>query len=85
MFDVSRFQQHEKCRVAMLSIINTDTGLKLMAASIAVFADLYGTPAQTLQAEDRMRRIGQAKAIPLPTCSAEARSTISSGLRAKLP
>jgi SWI/SNF-related matrix-associated actin-dependent regulator 1 of chromatin subfamily A len=63
--DVNRFQQNETCRVAVLSITAGGTGLTLTAASMVVFAELYWTPAQMLQAEDRVHRIGQANAVTI--------------------
>ena len=56
---VKRFQGTSSCRVALLSITAGGVGLTLTAADHVVFAELYWNPAQILQAEDRVHRIGQ--------------------------
>jgi SWI/SNF-related matrix-associated actin-dependent regulator 1 of chromatin subfamily A len=53
---VDTFQNDETCRVALLSIKAAGVGLTLTRASLVVFAELYWTPAQLLQCEDRAYR-----------------------------
>lgn len=56
---VRNFQLDSNVRVALLSMTACGTGLTLTAASCVVFAELYWVPAQLLQCEDRIHRIGQ--------------------------
>eukprot|EP01147_Barroeca_monosierra_P009179 gene9179-1470_t len=56
---VSRYQNDDNCRVAVLSITAAGTGLTLHAATMVVFLELYWNPGQLLQAEDRAHRVGQ--------------------------
>ena len=60
---VKRFQGTSSCRVALLSITAGGVGLTLTAADHVVFAELYWNPAQILQAEDRVHRIGQTNCV----------------------
>lgn len=56
---VKEFQTNKKIRVAVLSIKACSTGLNLTAANTVVFAELYWTPADMIQAEARVHRVGQ--------------------------
>lgn len=56
---VSKFQNDESCRIAILAITACATGITLTKASTVVFAEMYFTPATMIQAEDRAHRIGQ--------------------------
>ena len=56
---VNNFQQNEKCKVAILSIIAASTGITLTSAHMVIFAELTWTPSIMIQAEDRAHRIGQ--------------------------
>lgn len=60
---VSKFQEDETIRVAVLSITAAGTGLTLTAAQTIVFAELYWVPGQIQQAEDRAHRIGQRDSV----------------------
>jgi len=56
---VNNFQNNEKCKVAILSIVAASTGITLTSASLVIFAELTWTPSIMIQAEDRAHRIGQ--------------------------
>ncbi|CAE7224482.1 Zranb3, partial [Symbiodinium pilosum] len=60
---VTKFQEEESVRVAVLSITAAGTGLTLTAAQTVVFAELYWVPGQMQQAEDRAHRIGQRDCV----------------------
>jgi hypothetical protein len=59
---IDKFTNDESVDIALLSITACGTGLNLTVANIAVFAELYWTPGNILQAEDRIHRIGQKSA-----------------------
>lgn len=58
-FSVNYFQENEKCKIAILSILACGTGLTLTASSRIVFVEMYWVTSVMLQAEDRIHRIGQ--------------------------
>ncbi|CAM9872577.1 unnamed protein product [Discosporangium mesarthrocarpum] len=60
---VEKFQNSPQVRIALLGLTAAGIGITLTAASRVVFAELYWTPAQLLQAEDRCHRIGQASTV----------------------
>ena len=60
---VQRFQDDERCRVALLSIMAAGTGLTLTRATVAIFAELNWTPGILAQCEARAHRIGQSERV----------------------
>ena len=61
---VERFQDPSKdCRVALLSLGAANSGLNFCAASHMLFVSLHWVPAELLQAEDRIHRIGQLSSV----------------------
>jgi len=68
---VTRFQESDRVRVALLSITAAGTGLTLTAAHTVVFAELFWVPGQMMQAEDRAHRIGQHHPVEVHYCIAE--------------
>ena len=56
---VEDFQSNTCCKYAVLSIMACGTGLTLTASSNVIFAELFWTPGQLVQAEDRVHRFGQ--------------------------
>lgn len=62
---VEQYQTDARCRCAVLSLTAASTGLTLTAGTVAVFAELFWTPALLLQAEDRIHRIGQQEEVSM--------------------
>ena len=58
---VERFQNDNSIKVFIGNIISAGVGLTLISADVAVFNNFSFVPAENLQAEDRIHRIGQTK------------------------
>lgn len=56
---VNDFQTKDNIKIAILSIKAAGTGLTLTKASTVIFAELYWSPSELLQCEDRAHRISQ--------------------------
>ena len=62
---LNEFKENEECKVAVLGIESIASGVTLIEASVVVFAELMCVPAQHLQAEDRVHRIGQTNPVDI--------------------
>ncbi|KAG2372651.1 hypothetical protein C9374_013659 [Naegleria lovaniensis] len=60
---VTNFKQNGHCRVAILSIKAAGVGYTMTPCSTVLFAELYWTPSDLRQAEDRVHRIGQQNSV----------------------
>lgn len=60
---VERFMTDESCMVFLGNTIAAGTGLTLTVASNMIFCDFPFSPADLVQAEDRLHRISQKKAV----------------------
>ncbi len=60
---VDQFQSDPRTQVALLSLTAAGVGITLTSADRIIFVELYWTPAQLMQAEDRCHRIGQASTV----------------------
>ncbi|MES1908088.1 MAG: hypothetical protein MHM6MM_001091 [Cercozoa sp. M6MM] len=65
---IADFQKDSVTQVALLTVKTAGTGLTLTAADTVVFAELTWTPADLLQAEDRVHRIGQTRPVTVYYC-----------------
>lgn len=62
---VDRFQIDPTCRAILVTIRAGGVGLTLTAGSIAVFLDKAWTPADNIQAQDRLHRYGQTSPVTI--------------------
>lgn len=60
---VTKFQNNENIKIAILGIKACSQGLTLTAASTVVFGELTWTPSIMNQAEDRVHRISQVNCV----------------------
>eukprot|EP00347_Sterkiella_histriomuscorum_P013935 403362793 len=60
---VTKFQNDDDTKIAILSITACSQGLTLTAASTIVFAEMFWTPSIMTQAEDRAHRISQQNCV----------------------
>lgn len=68
---LERFQEDDKVKAFVGTIQSGGVGLNLQNASTAVFMDRSWSPADNLQAEDRLHRIGQKNAVHIINIQAE--------------
>jgi SWI/SNF-related matrix-associated actin-dependent regulator of chromatin subfamily A-like protein 1 len=57
--NIERFQNDKNCNLFLGSILAAGVGVTLTAASLGIFAEISWVPADLLQAEDRLHRLGQ--------------------------
>ncbi|EFC38323.1 DEXH-box helicase [Naegleria gruberi] len=62
---VNTFRTNGHCRVAILSIKAAGVGYTMTPCSTVLFAELYWTPSDLRQAEDRVHRMGQTNAVSI--------------------
>lgn len=60
---IQSFQNDRKIQLFVASIKASGVAITLTAANVCVFAELDWTPSTIVQAEDRLHRIGQQKAV----------------------
>ena len=60
---VDDFQNNEKIKIFIGSIKAAGIGITLTSASLAIFLELDWVPANMIQAEDRLHRIGQKDSV----------------------
>ncbi len=58
-----RFQEDSDCNLLLASIGAGGVGIDLTSAQLAIFTDVFWTPAINSQAEDRLHRIGQKGSV----------------------
>lgn len=58
---VDKFQNDDNIKVFIGNIVSASVGLTLTAADVVIFNNFSFVPAENLQAEDRIHRIGQTK------------------------
>lgn len=69
--NIDKFQDDPECTIFLASIQAGGVGVTLTSASVAIFLDLYWTPAINRQAEDRLHRIGQRNPVTIYTLVAQ--------------
>ena len=60
---VKKFQEDKNCRVFIATIATCGLGLDLYSADVCIFVSRSWTPKVNEQAEDRVHRLGQKKAV----------------------
>ncbi len=60
---IKRFQEDDKCRVFVGSLLAGGLGIDLTAASVVIHYDRWWNPARENQATDRVHRIGQQRNV----------------------